>query len=1300
MKFLFIPLLILLAASCNKSGGGAFQNLEDEPIETNDPSINGPVVISAVTPSTNPVTLVAGLNTFALQIDAGAGDNVTFDFRLDGISVQNSTSPFYVLTGAGVIAGAHTLEVVAENPTYSDTHTFNLFKNTPPVLTLVNTNPANPGIISCIGGTFIMNTSATDADGDPITFSFYVNEVTGSPTLVNSSTASTASTTFTPTCAMVGNANVKIRATDTSGEYDEELVAVTVSNPAQASITGFSPTASPVIIQSTDTQQFIISPDGTAPYTVVWTLTPGGVVAACANQTSCSFNGGGAYVGSYTLNVSLSDNNATSDSMDFNLIFNAPPAFTASSYILTTSGTPGTPSTAAALNFNCADSVQFSTTVNDQNFGDAGQTHSIVWTYGGTAITDPSIDQMFSVSTNVASNPMTSTLTFTPACDSAALQGTKELKMVVSDGLEEAQDTWNIYTSYLSTYCLNLTAGQICTLAGKPGLGSGLHTVNDAANIRIRPGRMIQGPAAGTYFISDAVNGIVWFYNSNAAGSYDFKSCTTSTCSAGTGPFTTTSVGPKRIVALVGTGVPGLGSVGQIATNFYLNTPAGLGWDNTNKVLYISDYTNNRVLKVLFDAASTSNVLGKPQIFAGGTCTAIGSCATSNVAGVTAVTATGHKCTGPVDLVLDGTSLYTACYGNPANEYTLKKFDTSTLIGTNYILNNAAITEGAMNGTAKSPGIYAMIKHPTEDALIISTPASACNIFVANISGAPTFYGAAVGGDVTPAANTMMRLTRNTTACNTTSTAGFRWDTAAATLRAYSLYPRVRGAVVEGFYFTNNPNNHVGFLNITNATTVTIGGVAVAPGFYARVWGNGTAGAVRTATNANAVAALNAPIGAFETATHLLVSDNSNFMISTLDTYVNNGATGDVFTSVNPGGFDGDGDVPPTTTRLNDPFSLHYSALENKLYISDVLNARIRSIDLNIGTVKTEISNGASIAAANLTADNLLPNANGIVTPRDLFFVEDQSTLLYASSGSNSHHVRAYNKNISGADTIVGTSVNAGRLTTVVGRNNVAATNWVQGTMNGQIGTLAPVAFNNIWGVVGKPDGSLLRMANYSNNCIIKTDSSGLVTQEIGICGAATNYPAAGPITSYDGPIATAAFYNPREMEIDPDYSVNGNFFVTDGVLGNGNLNGYMNGLRYVNFHPTDYVTITDPAGNPISIGPNEVGTIVSGLNTFINGVAVYDNWICYSQGAYTIVFSGAEQNVTCFDRSGALPKVTIGKNLSTIKGGIQLDKEQEGIAASSATLAEPAGLAFDGDGNLYIAERRTHSIRMVKRWW
>jgi hypothetical protein len=1291
MRFLIILFMLLFVASCNNSGSKAFQDLEyAATVETNTPSIDGPVIIKSFTPSVNPVTLVSGFNTFAIQLEAGAGSNVTYDFRFDGISVQNSTSPFFVISGAGVLAGAHTLEVIAQNSIRAASHTFNIFKNTPPVMNLVNTNPATPAVVSCIGGTFSMNTSASDVDGDPLTYSFYLNGATGSAALSNSSTGTTASTTFTPTCAMVGVSNIKIRATDTSGEYDEKTVSLTVSNPSMASITSFSPIANPTIIKSTDTQQFLISPDGTAPFSFQWTLTPGGVVAACANQSSCTFSGGGSYVGSYTLNVLLSDLNSTSASKNFNIIFNTPPAFTSSTYTLTSAGVPGTASPDSSLKFNCSDSVKFSVTLNDQNFGDAGQSHAINWTYGGLAVNSPSISSMFSVSTNVGTNPITSTLTFTPNCNSAALQGTKEIKVVATDGLESTQDTWDVYTSYMSTYCLNLTAGQICTLAGRPGLGNGLHTVNDATKIRIQPGRIIQGPDVGTYFISDNVNGMVWFYNDNSSGSYDFKSCTNSSCAPGPNQFTTTTVGPKRLVALVGTGVPGLGTVGQVANNFYLSA-AGMAWDNTSKSLYIADYTNNRILKVFFDPTSSSTLLGRPQVFAGGSCTTIASCPSTNLANSTD-TATAHKCSGPVSLALVGNDLYSTCYNNPVNEYNLKKFNISTLVGSNLVLTNVAITEGAMDGTAKAPGLYNLFKHPTQNALIISTIQSSCNIFVANISGTPSFYGPAVGGTIAPPANTFTRLTRNTTACNSTPTTGFRWDDPAGTFRAYSMYPRMRGGVMEGIYFTNNPNVHVGFLNLTNTQTITVGGIAVPPGFYARIWGNGTAGSARPASNASASTVFNNPIGAFETSSHLWVSDVNNYLIATLDTYVANGASGNALGYNSFGGFDGDGDISPIQTRFNEPTSLHYSHKENKLYISDTLNYRIRAIDLNVGFVKTELSNGASLAVAD-AGDNILPNANGFRIPRDIFFVEDKNTLLYSSGAANSLHVRAYNKNTSGTyDTLFGKDVNIGRVTTVAGRNVMGAANWVQGTMNGQIATAAPVVLNNLWGIVADTNGTVLRMANNFNSCILKVDSANIITQEIGSCG--TTYPAGGPII--DGPFSSALFFNPRDMEIDPEYAADGNFFVVDGSLAPTALNG----LRYVNYSNST-VTIKDPVGSDVDIAPGEIKTIVSGIGTFITGVAAFENWICYSQGAYATVFSQSPQNVVCFSRSPGYAVKTIGRGSSaTVKGGIQLNFEHEGVDASLATLAEPSGIAFDSEGNLYIAERRTDSIRMVRRWW
>ncbi len=51
-------------------------------------------------------------------------------------------------------------------------------------------------------------------------------------------------------------------------------------------------------------------------------------------------------------------------------------------------------------------------------------------------------------------------------------------------------------------------------------------------------------------------------------------------------------------------------------------------------------------------------------------------------------------------------------------------------------------------------------------------------------------------------------------------------------------------------------------------------------------------------------------------------------------------------------------------------------------------------------------------------------------------------------------------------------------------------------------------------------------------------------------------------------------------------------------------------------------------------------------------------------------------------------------------RGYIQQDTEEEGAAADQVGLGGPSGITFDGNGNLYIAERFSHTIRMVKKWW
>ena len=107
--------------------------------------------------------------------------------------------------------------------------------------------------------------------------------------------------------------------------------------------------------------------------------------------------------------------------------------------------------------------------------------------------------------------------------------------------------------------------------------------------------------------------------------------------------------------------------------------------------------------------------------------------------------------------------------------------------------------------------------------------------------------------------------------------------------------------------------------------------------------------------------------------------------------------------------------------------------------------------------------------------------------------------------------------------------------------------------------------------------------------------------------------------------------------------------------------------------------------------------------------MAAFDSQVCYSTGGdYNYVSNGNSSNsnntVICFNRddSAGTNYTRFGRNPSSYigRGGIQHDQEEEGAPATSMTLAGPAGLTFDSAGNLYIAERESHVVRMIKRWW
>ncbi|KAA3634434.1 MAG: tandem-95 repeat protein, partial [Calditrichaeota bacterium] len=129
-------------------------------------------------------------------------------------------SSFYTPTGVWKWAGPEAF------PTWDGPHTFTIgdvVSNTPPVLAEIGPQSVDEG------GNLVINVSATDDDGDPLT-------ITGLPVLTNASFVDngdgTATYTFNPDFTQAGDYDVTFEVSDGS-DVDNEVVTITVNDANQ-----------------------------------------------------------------------------------------------------------------------------------------------------------------------------------------------------------------------------------------------------------------------------------------------------------------------------------------------------------------------------------------------------------------------------------------------------------------------------------------------------------------------------------------------------------------------------------------------------------------------------------------------------------------------------------------------------------------------------------------------------------------------------------------------------------------------------------------------------------------------------------------------------------------------------------------------------------------------------------------------------------------------------------------------------------------------------------------------------------
>jgi sugar lactone lactonase YvrE len=441
-------------------------------------------------------------------------------------------------------------------------------------------------------------------------------------------------------------------------------------------------------------------------------------------------------------------------------------------------------------------------------------------------------------------------------------------------------------------------------------------------------------------------------------------------------------------------------------------------------------------------------------------------------------------------------------------------------------------------------------------------------------------------------------------------------------------------------------------------------------GVITTVAGNGVAGYAGDGGPAVS-AVLNHPSGvAIDGSGNVYIADTTNGCIRKVDSH------GIITTVAGNGalGYSGDGGMA-SNAQLNRPRGLAFNA-HGDLYVADQYNNRIREIDTT-GTITTIAGTGT----AQYSGDGGPATSARLNHPRGMALAGDGS--LYIADTGNSR--------IRKVDT-------SGVITTVAGNGAQLFAG------DGGPATSAEVA--SPYGVAVDVRGNLY-IADTNAGRIREVDSSGIITT---VAGTDTRG------YSGDGGMATSAeLADPAGVTFD----ASGNLYIAD--LAN-------NRIRKIDSHGT----ITTVAGGDVGDNGTEQSALLdnpSGVAFDANGnlyVADYDNnrirkidakgIITTVAGNGTLGYSGDGGLATSaglyypirvtLDGSGNLYIADSGNNvirkvdrtgiITTVVGTGALDYYGDGGPATRASLFFPTGMAFDNDGNLYIADNGNSVIRKV----
>jgi sugar lactone lactonase YvrE len=348
-------------------------------------------------------------------------------------------------------------------------------------------------------------------------------------------------------------------------------------------------------------------------------------------------------------------------------------------------------------------------------------------------------------------------------------------------------------------------------------------------------------------------------------------------------------------------------------------------------------------------------------------------------------------------------------------------------------------------------------------------------------------------------------------------------------------------------------------------------------------------------------------------------------------------ATGIITTVAGNGisGFSGDGGQADTA-ELDLPIDVKLDGNGN-IYIVDLYNQRIRKVTASTGVISTVAGNGTK-------------GYSGDGGPADSAELNDPVVIALDSSG-NIYIADFYNNRVRRVDAATGI------ITTIAGNGYGAGTS-SGGGYSGDGGPADSAELFNPDGVALDGRGNVY-IADVNNNRIRKVDAgTGIITT---ITGNGTQYLNAGD----GGPATSAELYNPLSVALDSS----GNIYIAD---------------------------FSNRRIQKVTVATGIITTVAGGGNDSLGDGGPADSvQLNYPSG----VALDASGNIYIADQgNNRIRKVdgVTGIITTVAGGGIYFYNLGDGGPADSASLNDPAGVALDSRGNIYIADEYNRRVRKV----